>query len=371
MIPPPGEPLSYRLNDKLYRLVAALAVLFSIVNSFGPLMDNVDLGWLVAHGRWMMQHGALYRRDVMNYPNLGHPLVDEYPLFEIAIFSIWKWGWWAVSLFAAALYTIIMVVLVRAARTFLIGGLATFTLSLGAMMIYFESASTLRPHLVTYTCLALTGVFLLRHRNLSRWQEVWPLVPLQIIWTNCHSGFVLGPLLVGGFGGEVVLRAFLARSRPVWPVLRVWAIAFFLVLAACLINPSGLARFYPPFYQGGLESIRAYVAEMQPRPGVLGSIYATVGMIAGLAVLFLVLCRRGAVSWCFACLAAPVLFRVSLGAKVVADLWHFIAADADQFGCLLSACTYRAAARLDQLRGQSRSGGAAFRGLLVPHRGRD
>ena len=177
------------------------------------------------------------------------------------------------------------------------------------MMLYLESVSTLRPHLVTYTCLAVMGVFLLRHRELVRWQEMWPLLPLQVAWTNCHSGFVLGPLLVGGFGLEMALRKSCRQERPAWPVLRLWGIAFLLVLASCLVNPSGWARFYPPFYQGGLESIRAYVFEMQPRLGVLGSIFTGVGAVTGAAVLPFILCRRGAFSYCFLALTALFFFE--------------------------------------------------------------
>ena len=33
-------------------------------------MDNVDLGWHVAQGRWMVHHLAIYRHDAFNYPNL-------------------------------------------------------------------------------------------------------------------------------------------------------------------------------------------------------------------------------------------------------------------------------------------------------------
>ncbi len=49
--------------------------------------------------------------------------------------------------------------------------------------------------------------------------------------------------------------------------------AFLLMLLACLVNPYGWERFYPPLFQDRLESIRAYVGEMEPLDGGLATIY--------------------------------------------------------------------------------------------------
>ena len=267
------------------------------------MMDNVDLGWHVAQGRWMVQHAAIYRRDLMNYPNLGRPAVNEYPLFQLVLYYVWKLGWWGPSVFTAVMYALLVAVLARAARNFLPGGSALFLLTLGTMILYIQLAFVLRPHLITYFCLVVLGVFLLRHRDARHWREFWPMALLQIAWTNCHSAFVLGPAMVGLFGFEMTLRASWVARAPAWATARIWGGAFLLILLACLVNPFGFSRFYPPFFQADLESIRSYVSEMRPLTGSAASLYAGVTLTAGLAVLSAIIFWRGAVSYSLLVLA--------------------------------------------------------------------
>jgi hypothetical protein len=295
--------LARRLNVKFYHIALLFVAAFLILSSFRPMMDNVDLGWHVAQGRWMIQHAAVYRRDMMNYPNLGRPAVDEYPLFQLVLYFFWKLGWWGPSLLAAVVYAFLVGTLAWAARNFLPGGSALFLLTLGTMILYIQLAFVLRPHLVTYLCLVILGVFLLRHREAARWTTFWPMALLQIAWTNSHSAFVLGPAMVGLFGFEMILRHSWMKRAPAWATARVWAGAFLLILIACLVNPFGFSRFYPPFFQADLESIRSYVSEMRPLTGGAASLYDGVTLTAGLAVILAIVSWRGAVSWSLLLLA--------------------------------------------------------------------
>ena len=253
-----------RLSDKL-RLIAALVFLFyALVTGFAPVMDNVDLGWHVAQGRWMFQHFAFYRQDVFNYPNLGHAVIDEYPLFQIVLYAAWSLGWWGPSLLTSALLIALIVVLLRAAKDadpFLQSRLLA---AIGMMFLLLHIGSLLRPHLVSYLCLATLGAFLIRHRDPRAWTEFWPAALLQIAWTNCHSAFVIGPAMVALFGTEATLRRWWRERVFPRAAALTWLGAFLLILLACFVNPYGGARFQPPFEQEHLESIRAYVGEMEP-----------------------------------------------------------------------------------------------------------
>jgi len=289
----------------MYYVALCFAAAFLILSNFRPILDNVDLGWHLAQGKWMVEHHAIYRRDALNYPNLGRPLVDEYPLFQAALYLAGKLR--AIALAGALLYLALFLVLVRAARTFLPGGSAPFAVTLGTMILYFQFAFPLRPHLVTYLGVTVLGVFLLRHRAAASWTEFWPVALLQVAWTNCHSAFLLGPAMTGLFGLEIFLRRSRAERRPDWVAARTWAGAFLFILLACLANPFGVARFYPPFFQGGLESIRAYVGEMQPLAGVASSLAAGLAAAAVAAAGWAM--RRGAVSWSFLFLAFVLFFE--------------------------------------------------------------
>jgi len=255
-----------RLTAKLHFIAALLFVVYAMCAGFAPVMDNVDLGWHVAQGRWMVQHLAFYSHDAFNYPNLGHAIIDEYPLFQVVLYAFWSLGWWGPCLLTSALLVTLLVVLMRGAKgadAFLQSRLLA---ALGMMLLLLHIGSLLRPHLVSYVCLATLGVFLIRHREAHSWKEFWPMALLQIAWTNSHSAFVIGPALVGLFGVEVTLRSWWRERIFPRAAALTWLGAFAFVLLACLVNPYGVARFQPPFVQEHLESIRAYVGEMEPLP---------------------------------------------------------------------------------------------------------
>ena len=313
----PNERLAERLNAKLYRLFVVLLVAYVVLSSFAPMMNHVDLGWQVAQGRWIIQHTSTYNHDVFNYPNLGHPVINEYPFFEVVLYSAWNLGWWGPCLLTALAYATIVGVLLRGADLLQLKNSPLVAISVGLMLLFFQIAFPLRPHLVTFLCVIVLGVFLLRHRETERWTRFWPMALLQIAWTNSHSGFVFGPAMVGLFGFEITLRHWLREKSFPWKIARIWLGAFLLILLACFVNPYGWLRFYPPFFQDSLESIRAYVNEMQPLAGGLATIYGYLTLLAIIVVVLGMIQRGGAICFSFLLLA----FLLYLQAQSVNKAW--------------------------------------------------
>ena len=146
--------VAQRLNLRLHRLFLVLLFAVAILNGFAPMLDNVDLGWHVAQGRWMLEHLAFYRTDAFNYPNLGRPVVDEYPLFQLALYVSTLVGWWGPCLLCALGYVLLLAILVLTARALGLRASSTFAVVLGLMLLYLQLAFPLRPHLVTYLGIA-------------------------------------------------------------------------------------------------------------------------------------------------------------------------------------------------------------------------
>jgi tetratricopeptide (TPR) repeat protein len=299
----PNESLAERLNGKLHRLFVVLIIACVVLSSFAPMMNQVDLGWQVAQGRWITQHAALYSRDVFNYPNLGHPVINEYPLFEVVLYLAWSLGWWGPCLLAALAFAALVGVLLRSTRLLDLQDSSLAAIAIGLMLLFFQIAFPLRPHLATYLGVTVLGAFLLRHREAENWTRIWPMALLQIAWTNCHSGFVLGPAMVALFGAEITVRRWLREKSFPWIAARTWLGAFLLIFLACFVNPYGWERFYPPFFQDRLESIRAYVREMEPLVGGQATIYSYLTLIAIIVVVLAVIRRGWAISYSFLLLA--------------------------------------------------------------------
>jgi tetratricopeptide (TPR) repeat protein len=302
-VPVPNESLAQRLNGKLHRLFVVLILAYVVLSGFAPMMNQVDLGWQVAQGRWMVRHAAPYSQDAFNYPDLGHPVINEYPLFELVLYAAWSLGWWGPCLLTALAYAALVGILFHGARLLQLQASSLLAIAIGLMLLFFHIAFPLRPHLATYLGLAALGVFLLRHREAENWTRFWPMALLQIAWTNSHSGFVLGPAMVGLFGAEITVRRWLRERSFPWTTARTWLGAFALILLACFINPYGWERFYPPFFQDRLESIRAYVGEMEPLGGGLATIYGWLTLSAVIVVALGMLRRGGAICYSFLLLA--------------------------------------------------------------------
>jgi hypothetical protein len=300
----PKNSLVERLSEKLYQLFVVFILSYVAMSSFAPMMNQVDLGWQVAQGRWMIQHGAPYSHDAFNYPNLGHPVINEYPFFEIFLYAAWSVGWWGPCLLTALSYVAIVSVLFQGARQLQISASAGLAIAVGLMLLFFQVAFPLRPHLATYLGVTILGVFLLRHRNALSWIDFWPMALLQVIWTNSHSGFVLGPAMVGLFGAEMTARRWWQGKWFPCVTARTWLGAFALILLACFVNPYGWRRFYPPFFQDQLESIRAYVGEMEPLTGGLATIYGWLTFISVVVVVATMVRRGWAICFGFLLLSA-------------------------------------------------------------------
>jgi hypothetical protein len=297
------DRLADRLNGKLHRLFTVFVIAWVALLGFRPMMDNVDLGWHVAQGRWMVQHLSFYRHDAFDYPNLGHPVVDEYPLFQVILYAAWSVGWWGPCLLTAVAYALLVGIFFWAAKKLELVDSVLLGLGVGLMILYLQIVFPLRPHLFTYLGIAVLGIFLLRHREATDWKIFWPMALLQVAWVNGHSGFVVGPAMVALFGAEMTVRqAITARALP-WATMRTWLCAFLLILLACFVNPYGWARFYLPFYQDQLESIRAYVGEMEPLGNGLATLYADITHVAAVVMLLALVLRRGATAYSFLLLA--------------------------------------------------------------------
>src|SRR5260221_2370796 len=296
-----------RLNEKLHRLCLLLFIVYLVLSSFCPVMNNVDLGWHVAQGRWMVQHAALYRHDVLNYPNLGHPVINEYPIFQVVLYLAWSLGWWGPSVLNALVYVLLLAVLIRAGRLLDLQTSAFLATALGLLLLYLQINSLLRPHLATYLGIVILATFLLRHRETTTWKVSWPMALLQVAWTNSHSGFVIGPAMAALFGAEMIVRHAIRDRAIPWPTLKTWLGAFLLILLACFVNPYGAGRFYPAFIQDHLESIRAYVGEMEPLGGTAEMLCEGLTLFAAFIVAGAVLRGRGAISYSFLLLA--ILFH--------------------------------------------------------------
>jgi hypothetical protein len=203
-----------------------------------------DPCWHWQTGSWMIEHHAIMRSDLFSHTRPGAPFITKEWLSEV-LFAVAgnRLGWNGVVLVAAL---VIATTLTLLHRQLLAEGsdalLSTALVMLAALACSMHWLA--RPHLYT---LLLVVVFAWqlrwfdRDRVSTRQLFLW-LVPLTVLWTNLHGGFLAGLTLIGiHFVGNIV--CMMADGISTRPALRRRVITLgglgLTCTLATLLNPNG------------------------------------------------------------------------------------------------------------------------------------
>ena len=146
--------------------------------------------------------------------------------------------------------------------------------ALAFVMILAAARIMERPHIFSYLLTALFLLLLARRRAGGR-VPLWTFLPIQVVWANLHGGFILGPTIVALAAAGEGLESLIFSRAPGAPqpgssgapphrreATRVAGLAVSLV-AACLLNPYGVALLKFPFQLTG-SSFMGEIWEWQP-----------------------------------------------------------------------------------------------------------
>jgi len=205
---------------------------------------SVDLGYHLAYGGWMVENGRVLSHNEFSYTCPGWQFVNANWLFQVGLHAVHALGG-AGALSVLLLGLIGVLGLLLAVYLYLRGTHPLVAgLALAAVALTSYERFLLRPELITFICLVATLILLDRRTKhpLAAWLG---LAGVQVLWVNCHSYFLLGPVLVGMhlLVQLVLMLACLAARRPTAELRRdvLWlAVATVLTLACCLINPRGV-----------------------------------------------------------------------------------------------------------------------------------
>ncbi|HTB14712.1 MAG TPA: hypothetical protein VK752_24235 [Bryobacteraceae bacterium] len=208
------------------------------------LLADADIGWHIRTGEWILDHHAVPHQDLYSFSKSGAP------------WYAWEWGsdviygslhraagLKGVVLLAGVIIALFAWTLLRrmvGRGVHLLWAMVVSLLGVGAASIHFLA----RPHLFTLAFLS-GAVWMIeldrRESTAASAKRLWLLVPLTVVWTNLHGGFlaliaVLG-LTAVGFAIEAILQGKL-RRQDFQRAIRYGVLAA-ACAAASLINPYG------------------------------------------------------------------------------------------------------------------------------------
>jgi Tfp pilus assembly protein PilF len=240
-------------------ILCGLALVYAFFAGFHTLQD-FDLGWQLASGRWVLQHHQIFSTDVFSYTARGAPWI--YPaLSGILFYLIYLAGGYALlSWLGAAVCAGTVALLLRRRNV--------FSLALAIVAVPLIANRT-QPRAEMFTTLLFAAFLNILWRNYSsrdgRETRLWLLPVLMVAWVNLHPGFVAGAALCAAYVGlEIIELPFPARRALAWRRLRrVWP-WLGLTAVATLVNPFGVRIYSALIAQARAQELHsAWIVEWE------------------------------------------------------------------------------------------------------------
>ncbi|CAN5868984.1 hypothetical protein BH24CHL4_BH24CHL4_21920 [soil metagenome] len=195
-----------------------------------PWIDN-DYWWHLATGDWIIDNREMptpdpwlftYDGEFVAHEWLGGVFlsvtdrIGDYPAGIVATWVIAVAGFW---------------ILVAAMRVYGLSWRACTLFSVVWMGVFLrDGVFAVRPQMWTFSFFALLFLFIALYET-GRWNQLWVLPPLFLIWFNAHLSAVIGIAILGVFGLDQLIRRKAVRHLIIVGVL---------CLAGMVVNPYGL-----------------------------------------------------------------------------------------------------------------------------------
>jgi hypothetical protein len=207
------------LSDLFFLAVLVWLFMSSGAAGWQGLLADADVGWHIRTGEYILDHHAVPHVDLYSFSKPGAPWYAWEWLTDVIDGGLHRVaGLKGIVLLAAVLIALFALTLIRrmvSRDAHIFVALPVALLGVGGSSIHFLA----RPHLLTLLLLSIS-VWMIEEDRKRPSYRIWWLVPLTMVWTNLHGGFlalivVLGLATVGsaieaffgsGFGSHGTIR---------------------------------------------------------------------------------------------------------------------------------------------------------------------
>ncbi len=251
------RPTDLKSNGGLLIYIAIIILIF-IMAATTPL--DTDFWWQIRSGEASWTSGRPVMVDQFSYTRMGETWTNHQWLSQIVMYGLYqKGGFLAISAAIALIAATSMGLIYKQIEGPAI--IKAFILILTATV-----SSPLwvpRPEIASLVLLAVAS-FLLYLYKWKRKDRLWLFVPLFILWSNLHGGYVLGIGLIGAMiAGEILNRFLGFDGDEVLSFRRIARLGGWLLVCilAVLVNPNGIRTWLIPFQTVGVVSLQNYIVE--------------------------------------------------------------------------------------------------------------
>ena len=222
-------------------------------------LQDADTYWQIVVGQWIIDHRAFPTVDIYSYTKTGAPWISSSWLAQVlyaASYSAFGWGGpvMLAGLATAAAFALLARIL---SQRFAPVHAVIVAMAATVLSAYHFIA---RPHLLALPVMVLWVYGLVRASDDRRAPSFW-LLPLIVLWTNLHGGFVFGLALIAPFALDAVWNA--EASQRISLALR-WALFGVCALIVSGITPYGWDSLLAARRILDLRNAMAHIPEWQP-----------------------------------------------------------------------------------------------------------
>lgn len=235
--------------------IGSILILFSafILNFLSiPLWDS-DFWWHIATGRDIVSAGSLPEKDPFSYtsvlaenknpfPKWENFILKQYWLGQITLYLIYD-NFSAAGIIILRTFLLIMTLIITSWT------LKRYSVSLPISFIFIFmlfsaclKSTGERPVLFTILFTALT-LFFLEDSRMKNGKQIFLLIPLMLLWSNIHGGFIIGIIIISIFMfGEGI--SYLLKKNRIMKRRHFFYSVSLLAIGISLINPTGWDAIY-------------------------------------------------------------------------------------------------------------------------------
>jgi hypothetical protein len=266
----------------------ALTGLLAAMLTARPQVADPDFWWHLRNGRILLASNALIHVNPYAFMAVGHHWIMQEWLSEVwsaALISLTgRLGF--VIAYDLVTLGLFLLIWLRARE---LGPAHGLTLGVGVLLAGMVAYPILGPRSQMQSYLLAALVLLVVDRQLRRGGQVafW-LPPVFLIWSNLHSGFILGLILLVAIVAVETLGIVLGRRSAAERVrIGRLALATGCSAAACLINPNGAAIVAYPFQTQFNSAQQALIQEWHSPDFHVGVLVPLLFFIVSLGLLLL------------------------------------------------------------------------------------
>jgi tetratricopeptide (TPR) repeat protein len=227
------------IHNSLFKLFVFILILafYGTIVVHKISFHTDDLGRHFQNGKMVLEGNFdVLRTNFYSQAEPDYPFINDHWLSGVVFYFLYVvFGFNGLIVFAAIVllgaFSLLFWIALKRADFWLIAALSIPTI------LILRERTDIRPEIFSYLFMAVFIYFLYDLEKHPERRRVFWLIPLQFLWVNLHTFFIVGPMLAVGFLAEKIILNYKNLKNNL--LVKKLALLLFALIAVNFINPNG------------------------------------------------------------------------------------------------------------------------------------